>query len=54
MDVEGAAHTDALRHQIGMAQREIHGMIAAEAAAGDRELGHGLRERTNGQSRESE
>src|ERR1700724_546843 len=35
-DVEGAAHADQVRHLVGMAQRHVHRVIAAEAAAGDR------------------
>ncbi len=35
MDIEGASHTDARAHELRMAQREIHAMIAAEAASGN-------------------
>ena len=38
MDVECPAHADAVRHRIGMFEREIHRVIRPEAAPGHREL----------------
>jgi hypothetical protein len=39
MDVEGSAHAYAVGHHVGMLERKIHRVIAAETASGHRQPG---------------